>query len=156
LLVQGTDTSTIGAMGVKSGLNAEHSESIGGEMYYLEIGAQIIDASIKVHRALGPGLLESAYQTCLKYELQQRGLRVETEVTQPVRYGKINIDAGYRLDMIVENSVIIENKSVEQILPIHKAQLLTYLRLRDYRLGYLINWKVQLIKDGIIRMVNKL
>jgi GxxExxY protein len=121
-----------------------------------EIGGQIIDASIKVHRALGPGLLESAYQACLKYELQQRGLRVETEVDQPVKYGSLYIDAGYRLDMIAENSVIIENKSVEQLLPVHQAQLLTFLRLRDFRLGYLINWNVQLIKDGIHRMVNNL
>ncbi|MBN2085678.1 MAG: GxxExxY protein [Anaerolineales bacterium] len=121
-----------------------------------DIGGQIIDASIKVHRALGPGLLESAYQACLAFELQQRGLRVETEVVQPVKYEGLNIDAGYRLDMIVENSVIIENKSVEQLLPVHQAQLLTYLRLRNFRLGYLINWNVQLIKDGIHRMVNNL
>jgi GxxExxY protein len=125
-------------------------------MDFLEIGGHIIDSSIKVHRALGPGLLESAYQACLKYELQQRGLRVATEVFQPVKYEGLYIDAGYRLDMIVENSVIIENKSVERLLPIHQAQLLTYLRLRDFRLGYLINWNVQLIKDGIHRMVNNL
>ena len=121
-----------------------------------EIGGQIIDASIKVHRALGPGLMESAYQACLAFELQQRGLHVKTEVVQPVKYEGLIIDAGYRLDMVVEDSVIIENKSVEQLLPIHQAQLLTYLRLRDFRLGYLINWNVPLIKDGIRRMVNNL
>jgi GxxExxY protein len=121
-----------------------------------EIGGQIIDSSIKVHRALGPGLLESTYQACLAYELQQRGLRVETEVIQPVKYEGLNIDAGYRLDMVIEDSVIIENKSVEKLLPIHQAQLLTYLRIRNFRLGYLINWNVQLIKDGIHRMVNNL
>jgi GxxExxY protein len=121
-----------------------------------EIGGQIIDASIKVHRALGPGLLESAYQECLAFELAQRGLRVETEVVQPIKYEGLSIDAGYRLDMVIEDSIIIENKSVEKLLPIHQAQLLTYLRLRDFRLGYLINWNVQLIKDGIHRMVNNL
>lgn len=125
-------------------------------MEFIEIGAEIIDSSIKVHRALGPGLLESTYQACLKYELQRRGLRVESEVNLPVRYGDLKINAGYRLDMIVQQSIIIENKSVEKILPIHKAQLLTYLRLRDIRLGYLINWNVALIKNGIIRMVNNL
>jgi len=121
-----------------------------------EIGGQIIDASIKVHRVLGPGLMESAYQACLAFELQQRGLQVKTEVVQPVKYEGLIIDAGYRLDMVVEDSVIIENKSAEQLLPIHQAQLLTYLRLRDFRLGYLINWNVPLIKDGIRRMVNNL
>ena len=121
-----------------------------------EIGGQIIDASIKVHRALGPGLMESAYQACLKYELLKRGLRVETEVVQPVKYEGLIIDAGYRLDMVVEDSIIIESKAVEQLLPVHQAQLLTYLRLRDFRLGYLINWNVPLIKDGIHRMVNNL
>jgi GxxExxY protein len=121
-----------------------------------EIGGQIIDASIKVHRVLGPGLMESAYQACLAFELQQRGLQVKTEVVQPVKYEGLIIDAGYRLDMVVEDSVIIENKSVEQLLSIHQAQLLTYLRLRDFRLGYLINWNVPLIKDGIRRMVNNL
>jgi GxxExxY protein len=88
--------------------------------------------------------------------LQQRGLRVESEVNLPVRYGGLKINAGYRLDMIVQQSVIIENKSVEKKLPIHKAQLLTYLRLRDIRLGYLINWNVPLVKNGIIRMANNL
>jgi GxxExxY protein len=121
-----------------------------------EAGKQIVDSSIKVHRALGPGLLESAYQACLVYELRKRGLSVECEVEQPVLYENLRIDAGYRLDMVVENCVIIENKSVESVLPVHQAQLLTYLRLRDYRLGFLINWNVRLIKDGIHRMVNNL
>lgn len=121
-----------------------------------EIGKQIVDSAIKVHRALGPGLLESAYQFCLAYELRKRGLQVETEVPQPVVYDGQRLDVGYRLDMLVENTVIIENKAVEAILPIHEAQLLTYLRLRDCRLGYLINWNVHLIKNGIQRMVNKI
>ncbi len=121
-----------------------------------QIGKQIVDASVKVHRALGPGLLESTYQTCLAHELRQRGLHVDSEVDQPIKYGTLNIIPGYRLDMIVENSVIIENKSVEMLLPLHEAQLLTYLRMRDCRLGFLINWNVRLIKDGIRRMVNNL
>jgi GxxExxY protein len=121
-----------------------------------EIGKQIIDATIKVHRALGPGLLESTYQACLAYELRKRGLTVECEIPQLVNYEDIQIDVGYRLDMLVENVIIIENKAVEQILPIHEAQLLTYLKLSDRRLGYLINWNVPLVKNGLRRMVNKL
>jgi GxxExxY protein len=120
------------------------------------VGKQIVDSAIAVHRALGPGLLESAYQFCLAYELRKRGLQVETEVPQPVFYDGQRLDVGYRLDMLVENTVIIENKAVETLLPVHEAQLLTYLRLRDCRLGYLINWNVPLIKNGIKRMVYKL
>jgi len=128
----------------------------GEKMEIEEIGKQIVDASLKVHRALGPGLLESAYQACLAFELRKRGLQVDLQVDQPIKYGGLQIDAAYRLDMVVENSIIIENKSIEQLLPVHQAQLLTYLRLRDFRLGYLINWNVRLIKDGIHRMVNNL
>jgi GxxExxY protein len=120
------------------------------------VGRQIVDASIKVHRALGPGLLESAYQHCLAYELSKRGLQVECEVQLPVVYDGVQIDAGYRLDMLVEGSVIVENKAVERLLPVHEAQLLTYLKLHDRRLGYLLNWNVPLMKQGIKRMVNKL
>jgi len=121
-----------------------------------EVARQIVDAAIKVHRALGPGLLESAYQKCLAYELRKRGLRVECEVLQPVIYEDVKIDAGYRIDMLVEDCVIIENKTVEKLLPIHQAQLLTYLKLRDCRLGFLLNWNVPLMKQGIKRMVNNL
>ena len=121
-----------------------------------EVGKQIVDAAIKVHRALGPGLLESAYQACLAHELRKRGLAVACEVLQPVLYDGVQIEAGYRLDMLVEDLVIIENKAVEIVLPIHAAQLLTYMRLRNCRLGYLINWHVPLVKDGIKRMVNNL
>jgi len=120
------------------------------------IGKQIVDSTIKVHRALGPGLLESAYQFCLAYELRQRGLKVETEAPQPVLYDGQLLDVGYRLDMLVEDCVIIENKAVETLLPIHEAQLLTYLRLSGCHLGFLINWHVPLIKHGIKRMVYKL
>lgn len=117
-----------------------------------EAGKQIVDAALKVHRALGPGLLESAYQACLAYELRKRGLMVECEVEQPVFYEGQRIDAGYRLDMLVEKCVVIENKAVENVLPVHQAQLMTYLRLRKCTLGYLINWHVPLIKDGIQRI----
>ena len=119
-----------------------------------EVGRQIVDSAIKIHRALGPGLLESAYQYCLAYELRQRGLKVEIEAPQPVFYDGQRLDVGYRLDMLVENCVIIENKAVEQLLPIHEAQLLTYLKLRHSWLGFLINWNTIRIKDGIKRMVN--
>jgi GxxExxY protein len=118
-----------------------------------EIGKQIIDAAIKVHRSLGPGLLESTYQACMAFELRRRGLVVSCEVPQPINYEGMQVDAGYRLDMLVENVIVIENKAIEQILPVHEAQLLTYLKLSDHRLGYLINWNVPLIKNGIRRMV---
>ncbi|MCL4203243.1 MAG: GxxExxY protein [Pirellulaceae bacterium] len=120
------------------------------------IGRELIDAIVHVHRALGPGLLESAYQACLDYELRKRGLAVECEVLQPIKYDGIHIDAGYRMDMLIEGEVVVENKSVQSLAPIHEAQLLTYLKLSDRRLGFLVNWNVPLVKDGIKRMVNKL
>jgi len=118
-----------------------------------EIATIIVDAAIKVHRALGPGLLESAYQRCLAYELRKRGLTVETEVAQPVVYDGEQIEVGYRLDMLVENAIIIENKTVDEIAPIHEAQLLTYLKLRQCSLGFLLNWNVALMKHGIRRKI---
>src|SRR4030042_5367179 len=121
-----------------------------------EIATIVVDAAIKAHRALGPGLLESAYQKCLAYELGKRGLRVECEAVLPIVYDNQRIDAGYRIDMLVEDCVIIENKTVERLLPVHEAQLLTYLKLRDCRLGFLLNWNVPLMKHGIKRMVNNL
>jgi len=121
-----------------------------------EVASLIVDAAIKVHRALGPGLLESAYQKCLTYELNKRGLHVDCEVPLPVHYEEIEIDVGYRVDMIVENCIVIENKTVEQLAPIHEAQLLTYLKLGDYNLGFLLNWNSTLIKHGIKRIVNNL
>ena len=121
-----------------------------------QIGSEIVDSAIKVHRALGPGLLESAYQECLAYELRQRGLKVSCEVILPVIYEEIEIDAGYRIDMLIEDSVIVENKTVECILPVHRAQVLTYLRMKDCRLGYLLNWFVPKMVDGIRRYANQL
>lgn len=121
-----------------------------------EIGSTILGAAINVHSHLGPGLLESAYQRCLCYELQSKGLEVLCEAPLPLRYREMCIDVGYRIDMLVEDCIIIENKCVEKIAPVHEAQLLTYLRLQGCRLGYLLNWNVVLMKDGIKRMVNHL
>jgi GxxExxY protein len=121
-----------------------------------QIAEQVVDAMLKVHRALGPGLLESTYQTCLAHELRCRGIEVGCEVALPVRYEGIEIEVGYRIDTLVAECIVIENKSVQAILPIHEAQLLTYLKLSGHRLGFLVNWNVPLIKDGIKRMVNKL
>ena len=118
-----------------------------------ETATIIVDSAIKVHRALGPGLLESAYQQCMAYELQKRGAIVKTEVIIPITYNDIKIESGYRLDMLVNDCVIIENKTVDLILPIHEAQLLTYLRLGGFKLGFRLNWKVKLMKDGIQRMI---
>jgi GxxExxY protein len=120
------------------------------------VGSAIIGAAIKVHRVLGPGLLESAYQKCLEYELRQSGFSVECELSLPVRYGDVCIDAGYRIDMLINGSVIVENKTVDRILPIHEAQLLTYLKMKCCPLGYLFNWHVPVMKDGIKRMVYNL
>ncbi len=120
------------------------------------IASKIVTAEMKVHTALGPGLLESAYQKCVQYELQKNGLLVECEVALPVVYDKLKIDAGYRIDMIVEGVVIVENKTVEKLLPIHEAQLLTYLKMKNCKLGFLLNWNVSRMKDGIKRMVNNL
>jgi GxxExxY protein len=121
-----------------------------------EVAKIIVDAAIKVHRALGPGMLESAYQACLRHELTLRGLKVGSEVSLPIIYEGLKIDAGYRIDMIVEDKVIIENKCIERLAPVHEAQLLSYLRLSNKKLGFLLNWNVTLMKDGIKRMVNEL
>lgn len=121
-----------------------------------EITGQIVGAAMKVHVALGPGLLESAYQACLRYELEKRGLRVDFEVELPIVYDGVKIDAGYRIDLLIEDAVIIELKSVDQIHPIHKAQVLSYLRLSNAKVGLLINFNVVRLKDGITRLVNKL
>ncbi len=121
-----------------------------------EIAQQIVYVAIKIHKTLGPGLLESAYQSILVYELQKRRLQVVAEQEVPIIYENIRLDAGFRADIIVEDKVIVELKSVEQIAPVHKKQLLTYLRLADKHLGLLINFGAPLIKDGINRIVNHL
>lgn len=121
-----------------------------------KIGRIIVNSAIKVHKALGPGLLESAYQKCLAYEMSKNMLDVNCEVPLPLQYEDIRIDVGFRADMIVENAVIVENKTVDKLAPIHEAQLLTYLKITGMRLGFLLNWNVVLMKDGIKRMVNHL
>jgi GxxExxY protein len=120
------------------------------------IAADIVDAAVKVHRSLGPGLLESAYQSCLAFELRQRNRKTLTEVILPILYEGQRIDAGYRIDMLVEDMVIIENKVADSILPIHEAQLLTYMKLKDIHLGFLLNWNVRLMRNGIRRLVHNL
>jgi GxxExxY protein len=110
---------------------------------------------MKVHSRLGPGLLESAYEACLKYELEKRGILVESQVALPVHYEGIQVESGYRIDMLVENELIVELKSVSNITPLHEAQLITYLKLSDKRMGLLINFNVLHLRDGIKRKVYK-
>jgi GxxExxY protein len=121
-----------------------------------EIAKIIVDSAYKIHSKLGPGLLESAYQAILAYELRIHGLKIETEVMMPVLYDQLSLDIGYRADIIVENKVIIELKSVEKVIDLHKKQLLTYLRVSNKHLGLLINFGAPLIKEGITRIVNGL
>lgn len=118
-----------------------------------ELTEKIIGCAIKVHRVLGPGLLESAYEVCLVHELRKAGLRVERQVPLPIVYDGIELDACYQLDIVVEDLIILELKSVERIMPIHEAQLLTYLKLTKKKLGLLINFNVELLKNGIKRKV---
>jgi GxxExxY protein len=121
-----------------------------------EIAKEVVDAAYKIHTRLGLGLLESVYQSVLEYELGKRGLAVKAEQPIPVVYEDVHLEVGFRADLIVENKVIIELKSVETVHPVHKKQLLTYLRLADKRLGLLINFGSLLIKDGIFRIANNL
>ncbi len=121
-----------------------------------EISSKVIGASIEVHKQLGPGLLESTYEVCLIYELKQLGLDVKNQIALPVVYKELKLDAGYRIDLIVENKVIIEIKSVDELANIHTAQLLTYLRLKNIKLGLLINFNSVKVVDGIKRIVNNL
>ncbi|RJP36256.1 MAG: GxxExxY protein [Phycisphaerales bacterium] len=121
-----------------------------------DISGAIVDSAVKVHRALGPGLLESAYQGCLVYELHKRGHKVEAQKVLPVWYDGVKIDVGYRLDLLVDDAVIVELKAVSELEPIHEAQILTYLKLSGKKLGLLMNFNVPLMKEGIKRMANKL
>jgi GxxExxY protein len=123
-------------------------------MTFENVATEIIDACIKIHRKLGPGLLESVYETVLAYELRNRGLEVKVQVPLPVVYEDIIFEAGFRADMVVSDLVIVELKSVENVLPVHKKQLLTYIRLTDKKLGLLINFGSELMKDGITRAIN--
>ena len=121
-----------------------------------EIAKIIVDVAYHVHKRLGPGLLESVYETVLAYKLEKRGLKVERQIPVPIVYEGISFNEGFRADVIVEDKVIVELKSVETVAPVHKKQLLTYLRLADKRLGLLINFGSELIRDGISRVVNGL
>ena len=119
-----------------------------------EITGAVVDAAIKVHSVLGPGLLEHAYQACLAYELRKRGFEVVTQFELPVIYDEIKIDLGYRVDLLVERSVVVELKTVSKVVPVHEAQLLSYLKLGNFQAGLLINFHAARLKDGIKRMVN--
>ena len=119
-----------------------------------QITDRIIGVAVKVHRTLGPGLLESAYQACLAFELAELGLRIEQQKPLPVVYHQVKLDCGYRLDLLVEEAVIVELKVADRLAPIHKAQLLSYLKLSGCKVGLLINFNVKVLKNGIVRMVN--
>lgn len=121
-----------------------------------DLSGMIIGCGMRVHTALGPGLLESAYEECLHYELKQQGFRIGRQVPLPLVYKEVELDCVYRLDLIVENKVIIEVKSVESLKPIHSVQLLTYLKLTHCKLGLLLNFNVLHLKEGIKRVANKL
>lgn len=122
-------------------------------MIHEEITQQIIGAAIEVHRALGPGLLESTYEACLAFELAKRGLQLEEQRAIPVIYHNVKLDCGYRIDLLVNKKIIVEIKAVETILPIHEAQLLTYLKLSGCRVGLLLNFNVKVLREGLKRLV---
>lgn len=121
-----------------------------------ETSGLVVDAAIKVHSGLGPGLLESAYEACLAYELRRRGTRVLTQLPLPIMYDGMRIELGYRIDLLVNDAVVVEVKAVAKLAPVHEAQLLSYLKLSGHTVGLLINFHVQHLKDGIKRMVNNL
>ncbi len=121
--------------------------------YEKDLTAEIIGAAIEVHKALGPGLLESAYQICMAHELALREIPFDKEKSLPVTYKGVEVECGYRLDFIVAEKVVVELKSVDEIHPVHKAQLLTYLKLTGLRIGLLLNFNVPVLKDGIVRFV---
>jgi len=121
---------------------------------YNKITENIIGAAIEVHKTLGPGLLESAYQECLFYELKAMGYSAKKEVVQPILYKDIKLDHGYRIDLLIENKIVVELKTVEKFTDVHTAQILTYMRLGDYPLGLLLNFHTKLLKNGIKRFIN--
>lgn len=121
-----------------------------------DITGKIIEFSIKVHKELGPGMLEGACEICLMHELIQNGFKVERQKKLPISYAGIKLDAGYRIDLLVNNSVIVEVKAVDRLHPVHEAQLLSYLRMTDVKLGLLINFNMKLLRDGVKRVVNNL
>src|SRR5262245_31308312 len=119
-----------------------------------KITEKIISSAITIHKKLGPGLLESTYEACLAYEITRLGLKVERQKSLPVMYERVRLDCGYRLDLVVEKTVVVELKAIDNVLPVHKAQLLSYLRLSGLPVGLLINFHVMMLKDGISRLVN--
>jgi GxxExxY protein len=119
-----------------------------------KITKKIIGAAIEVHKALGPGLLESAYQECLFFELKSLGFKVKKEISLPIVYKEIKLNHGYRIDLLVENTIVLELKTVEKFTDVHSAQILTYMKLGDYPLGLLINFHTKLLKNGIKRFIN--
>jgi GxxExxY protein len=121
-----------------------------------EIGKALLDAAYRVHTVLGPGLLEGAYELCLVHELQKAGLTVGRQVVLPLQYDGVKIESAFRIDVIVDNCVIVELKALETILPVHRAQLLSYLRLGGFKLGFLLNFHVAHMKQGVVRLVNGL
>lgn len=123
-------------------------------MHENEIANKVIGLAIDVHRALGPGLLESAYEECLYYKIQSSGLRAEKQKPIPLVFEEVHLECGYRIDILVEGKLVVEVKSSELLHPIHLAQTLTYLRLGDYRLGLLINFNVEILKQGVRRVIN--
>jgi GxxExxY protein len=134
-------------------LNHEaHEAHEAGERQIEAFAAQLVDAAVKVHKALGPGLLESTYEHCLVHELVLRGVPVRRQVAIPIRYEGLQLDAGYRLDLLVAELIVVEIKAVEALSRLHEAQLLTYLKLSGHRLGFLMNFNVVLLKDGLRRL----
>jgi len=138
-----------GTKGTKN--NKMTFESIDPELD--KAASEVVDASLKIHRTFGSGLLESAYEACLVHELKKRGLKVESQVPVPLIYEGVKLDIGFRIDLLVQGLLIVELKAVEELLPIHEAQVLTYLKVTGKRLGLLINFNVSLIKDGIQRVI---
>jgi GxxExxY protein len=120
------------------------------------VGDLLLDAAMQVHRRLGPGLLESTYEACLAHELSKRGLRMQRQHLIPIQYDDLKIENAYRVDLVLDNLVVVELKAVEGLLPVHRAQLLGYLKLDGYRLGYLLNFNVPRMRDGIVRLANGL
>lgn len=141
---------------IKNLITAEYAETaeMNDNDKINEITEQIIGSAIDVHRTLGPGLLESAYEACLAFELISRGLKLEQQKALPVVYRDMKLDCGYRLDLVVENAVVIELKAVEHLLSIHRAQLISYLKLTGLKVGLLINFHTKILKNGIVRLVN--
>ncbi len=125
-------------------------------MHENDISNIVIGCAIEVHKHLGPGLLESAYENCLAYELNQRGLKVSQQLPMPIIYKEVKLDHGYRMDLLIQDRVVVEIKSVEFITTVHDAQLLTYLKLGNFKLGLILNFNTSVLKNGIRRMVNGL